>query len=318
MAQGNIWLPIVWDTTNYPVSGSNALGDQARAFQQNDRLVLNSNWVNDYDFGNWGSIIANAGVYYEFERLAKKVASNTLGQRDNAQHLMAIFAEGEYHINDSISTNLGLRLNYNTRNNLISPNPRFYLNYNPALNLSWLDSITFKAGIASGFRSPNMTYLYEGFTINSSGNTNTYNYGNANLRPESSWNYELGVIADSKYFFLTATGFYTQFIDAITSNSYTQNTTMSNGETCPAGATSCNLYVNVDSAMSARLELSANMKRVMGIGFDTSYTFLHDDKGAALNLVPAHTLTMKLSYKLNNFDIYLRYISKYMGKYMTP
>ncbi|MWV62658.1 TonB-dependent receptor [Helicobacter saguini] len=313
---GNIWLPIVWDTT---ATSAGQLNDPSRAFQQNDRLVLNSNWVNDYDLNTWGTIIANAGVYYEFESLRKKVTSEQMLSGTNLhQNLLAIFAEGEYIINDSISTNLGLRLNYlnlsNGRGNKFSPNPRFYVNYSP------LDILTIKFGIASGFLTPNMALLYDGFSINSSGTTNTYNYGNINLQPENSWNYELSLISDTEYVFVSATGFYTDFINAIRSTSYSPGTLMPNGQTCNVGATTCSVSDNVDRAMSAGLELAANMKRILGIGFDTTYSFLHTEqlsgnsKGMPLNKVPAHTLTMKLSYKLNAFDIYLRYV----GKFMTP
>lgn len=91
--------------------------------------IFQSTYTNDFDLNNYGAIIFNGGVYYQFENLIGTISSK---HRNMHQNQAAIFAEGEYLISESISTTLGLRYNYSDRFATV-PNPRFYVNYNPTV-----------------------------------------------------------------------------------------------------------------------------------------------------------------------------------------
>lgn len=161
--------------------------------------IFQSTYTNDFDLNNYGAIIFNGGVYYQFENLIGEISSK---HRNMHQNQAAIFAEGEYLINETISTTLGLRYNYSDRFATV-PNPRFYVNYNPT------DWLTFKAGVANGMLIPTLLQTTDGVITTSSGTTESY--GNPNLKPEQSWNYELSAIVDTDPAMFILTGYYTDF-----------------------------------------------------------------------------------------------------------
>lgn len=269
------------------------------SMQDNKQVVLNSAWFQGYDFASAGSLIANAGLYYMYEQFEGRPRASL------HQNQVAIFGEAEYIPMDLISTTLGLRVNYSDLYKAM-PNPRFYLNINPT------SFLTIKTGIASGMSIPNMSYLYEGYTESTNG---THNYGNKDLEAEKSWNYELSFMFDANPVFITLTGFYTDFRDKIDTVRYTQNTQMPVYGTC--GASTCNLYLNVDKAVSTGLEFTLQTKRIYGVGFDVSYAYTYtkqlsgSNKGAPLNTVPRHNTSAKISYQVGTFETYLRYVGKY-------
>lgn len=269
------------------------------SMQDNKQVVLNSAWFQGYDFASAGSLIANAGLYYMYEQFEGRPRASL------HQNQVAIFGEAEYIPMDLISTTLGLRVNYSDLYKAM-PNPRFYLNINPT------SFLTIKTGIASGMSIPNMSYLYEGYTESTNG---THNYGNKDLEAEKSWNYELSFMFDANPVFITLTGFYTDFRDKIDTVSYTQNTQMPVYGAC--GASTCNLYLNVDKAVSTGLEFTLQTKRIYGVGFGASYAYTYtkqlsgSKKGAPLNTVPRHNTSAKISYQVGTFETYLRYVGKY-------
>lgn len=216
---------------------------------------------------------------------------------------MALFAEGQYFINEYFSTTLGLRYNYSDIFNAI-PNPRFFVNFNPA------DWLTFKAGISSGVLVPNLEYLYEGW------NSALTVYGNQNLRPEQSWNYEVSAIADFEPAMFILTGYYTDFKDKIQSVPYTDNT-------C-SDITACSTYRNVDKSLIAGAEATLKIKPIYGISLDANYAYTYTKilstvdgdiyQGEPLNRIPLHNFTIKPMYQKGNFNAYIRW----QGKYKTP
>ena len=271
---------------------------------RNQDIVLNSTINSDFDLGKAGEISLTTGIYYLYENLVIKSQDF-----DRGMHQFAIFGEGQYFINDYISTTLGLRYNYA---NLYAarPNPRFYININPT---KWF---TIKAGIASGMRIPALTQSYNGlYNIDNSG---YYYYGTKDLQAEKSWNYELSFILDTNPLLITLTGFYTDFRDKIDTITYNGSSQIPGIGNC--SGSKCYIYKNVDKALSTGAEFALQMKRIYGIGFDLSYAYTFtkqlsgDNKGSPLNTVPRHNTSAKLSYQIAGFDTYLRYV----GKYKTP
>lgn len=282
------------------------------SMRENQNYIFDSKFHKKIDFDTAGLLAINGGVYYMFETYQNY--SDTRGLL--TQHQAAVYAEGEYTFNQYISTSLGLRYNYS---NIYSgtPNPRFYVNFNPT---SWW---TIKAGIANGMKIPSITQLGNGFLYSS--DTTSY-YGNPDLQAEKSWNYEVSTIFDVDPGFFTLTAFYTDFRDKVYAQEFGSSGTgaangamMPNGIRCNTGT--CVYYTNVDKALTRGVEAGFEMNPLFGIGFNINYTFADSKQlsgaqmGLPVNYLSRHTLNAKLSYKLNNFfDTYLRV----QGKFMTP
>lgn len=273
---------------------------------QNHDIVLSSMYNRDFNFDGWGDLGLTSGIYYLYERLILK-SSNF----DRDMHQLALFAEGQWFINEYFSTTLGLRYNYA---NLYAamPNPRLYINYNP---FSWL---TFKVGVASGMKIPSLQESYNGlYQIDTSG---IYYYGTKDLQAEKSWNYELSTIIDTEPAYITLTGFYTDFRDQIqTISSVPQHTILPGGFVC-ASSISCTYFNNVDQSLVAGVEFSLQTKPFYGVSFDASYAFTYTEqltgsqKGQPVNSIPQHKLMTKITYKYQNFSTYLRM----QGNFKTP
>ena len=275
--------------------------------------IFQSTYTNDFDLNNYGAIIFNGGVYYQFENLIGTISSK---HRNMHQNQAAIFAEGEYLISESISTTLGLRYNYSDRFATV-PNPRFYVNYNPT------DWLTFKAGVANGVLIPTLLQTTDGVITTSSSNSGTTeSYGNPNLKPEQSWNYELSAIVDTDPAMFILTGYYTDFNNQIeTLQGITGGTQIpGTNQTCPGTGTTCSTYRNVEKSLVSGAELSAKIKPIGGFSLDAGYGYTYTEalsgsgKGEPINSIPRHSFTITPKYQYGNFDMYVRW----SGKYKTP
>ncbi len=275
--------------------------------------IFQSTYTNDFDLNNYGAIIFNGGVYYQFENLIGTISSK---HRNMHQNQAAIFAEGEYLISESISTTLGLRYNYSDRFATV-PNPRFYVNYNPT------DWLTFKAGVANGVLIPTLLQTTDGvITTSSSNSTTTESYGNPNLKPEQSWNYELSAIVDTDPAMFILTGYYTDFNNQIeTLQGITGDTQIpGTNQICPGSSTTCSTYRNVEKSLVSGAELSAKIKPIGGFSLDAGYGYTYTEalsgsgKGEPINSIPRHSFTITPKYQYGNFDMYVRW----SGKYKTP
>ncbi|RDU52322.1 TonB-dependent receptor domain-containing protein [Helicobacter sp. MIT 01-3238] len=307
---------------NVPIGGSKGdrvlWGNNGNG-KNNIDVIFQSAYNNNFDLGNAGVIIFNGGLYYLWEQL--KFYNTTPANRSTmSAHQVALFGEGEYIINEYISTTLGLRLNYSDKfNSLAVPNPRFYVNVNPT---QWL---TFKGGVTSGVLIPQLSYLYEGFTLNNNSNAL---YGNKNLKPEQSWNYELSAIVDTNYAMFIATGYFTDFRSKIQGIGVNQGETNS-GQTCDAqGATTCTFYRNLDRSIAAGAEVGFKLKPIYGFSLDANYAFTYTKvlsdsntpylKGEPISQVPLHKFTLTPRYAYKGFEVYLRYSGNFRTMTPTP
>ncbi|MGX2971767.1 TonB-dependent receptor domain-containing protein [Helicobacter sp. T3_23-1059] len=296
------------------IGASRGAGVNWDAASINQDAVFQTTYNKAFDLDWAGAIIFNGGLYYLYENLWRK--SNGVKMD---MHQVALFGEGEYLINEYVSTTLGLRLNYSDKFKSIAvPNPRFYVNVFPT---KWL---TFKAGISSGVLVPQLSYLYDGWQFTTSRGTQTGVLGNKDLKPEQSWNYELSAIFDFESTNLTLTGYYTDFRDKVSTQPYTDGT-------C-ANIESCSRVLNVDKSLVTGAELAFKLKPIYyGIGLDMSYAFTYTEilsssarsgntsyadyyKGEPLNLIPRHSFVIKPSYKIGGFEAFLRW----SGKFQTP
>ncbi|MWV61207.1 TonB-dependent receptor [Helicobacter saguini] len=250
----------------YPVIGSNS-GTSIEwdtNWRRNQDIIFQTSYNNAFDFNDWGSLTLNAGLYYIWEEL--RIVAVDRGENFlKAMNQVALFAEGQYDINEYISTTLGLRYNYSDLFSAI-PNPRFYVNVYPT---TWL---TLKAGVSSGVRVPQMNYLHNGWQYSPNVSATAYTRGNTELKPEQTWNYEITALIDSKYASFDMTGYYTDFSNVIVSVG------LPNDAACPAGvksAANCLTYENANKSLLAGLELGAKLKEIYGFSLNANYNFAY-------------------------------------------
>lgn len=259
----------------------------------NQQVVYQTTYNNDFDLNRFGAVIFNGGIYYFYDTMYNTSASGAA--RNIHRNQFALFGEGQYIINRYFTTTFGLRANFSDS---YSPalNPRLFFNYNPT---NWL---TLKAGISSGMLAGSLTQTMDG-CYTSRGNTYC---GNPDLKPESSWNYEISAIADMKYIELLLTGYYTDF----------------NNQIITQQASSTYKYYNVSRSLVTGAEFGFKLKPVGGFGLDASYAYTYTEalsdenqpKGSPINNIPRHNVTLKPSYRYKNFDAYIRW----SGKFETP
>ncbi|TLD95107.1 TonB-dependent receptor [Helicobacter jaachi] len=302
---------------NVPIGGTHGTtvnwGNKGNG-KDNKDVIVQTNYFKDIGLGNAGNILFNGGLYYMWEQL---IAYNTNPANRSNKHMnqVAAFAEGEYLVNEYFSTTLGLRYNYSDIFNA-TPNPRFYVNFNPT------DWLTFKAGIASGVLVPQMSNLYDGYTLNTSNAGTVATFGNKDLQPEKSWNYELSGIIDTESAMFILTGYYTDFRDQIATYSLGQG----QGACDVVGAVSCNFYHNVAKSYMTGAEVGLKVKPIYGFSLDSSYGFTHTEVleaqnaasaytvGEPVSNIPRHNFTITPRYAYKDFSMYIRW----SGKYKTP
>ena len=227
------------------------------------------------------------------------------------QHIGALFSEGEVMLFDRLFITAGLRGNFNS---IFGANvsPRAYIAYN--IIDKWL---TIKGGVSTGYKTPALSNLING-VANLSGQGKTHTYGNPNLRPEQSVNYELSLISDNEYFNAQVTGFYTDFSNKISTISGAPS-----GFQCSAtgaNGSSCSHYVNVGKAQTYGAEVALGSKPINianhgDLSLNSAYTFtaskITQDSnskniGTRLTNVPLHSFNASLNYDSEFIGGYVR------------
>ncbi|MEE3704368.1 TonB-dependent receptor [Campylobacter sp. CX2-8023-23] len=183
-------------------------------------IISNQNMMN-FDYNDYGSLILNFGPYLSFENLDNHQTNYSANQ-----YTIAGYAEGEYLFNEYISTTLGGRVNHIITYGTFF-NPRAYLNVYPT------DLLTLKFGISSGLKAPDLGSRYDGYY---STDTTTDRYGNNGLDVERTLSYELSAIYEWLWADISATAYYTQFNDAISTQTY------QSGQQLPNGYGDCGAY----------------------------------------------------------------------------
>ena len=264
-----------------------------------------------FAFGDSVGLNASIGGRYWYNTFRDKIFQVGGKSATQDQHIGAIYGEGELGVYDRVFLTAGIRGNFNS---IFGGNasPRIYLSYN-AIKRGWL---AFKGGISTGYKTPALPNLINGIA-NLSGQGSTHTYGNPNLKPESSINYEVSALSDNPYFSASITGFYTNFTDRISTTPSVAQGTQINGFTC--GATTCSSYINVDEAISYGAETSLAIKPISvgygAIGLNAAYTFTlteitkaqnASDIGTRLQNVPLHNLNASINYDSKYFGAYIR------------
>nr|WP_278357290.1 TonB-dependent receptor [Acinetobacter lwoffii] len=179
---------------------------QAGSLEENPRLLESEDLIFDTKFTTQaidGHNITLGGQWWDASikdglRVNKEVSFDQLG----------LFAEDTWALNDSLALTLGLRFDeHSTFGDFWTP--RAYLVWNA--NENW----TFKGGYSEGYKAPRLERLTDGI-YNVSGQGRTPTFGNPNLKPETSNNFEIGTYFSSNANFdFNITAFYSEIENKI-------------------------------------------------------------------------------------------------------
>ncbi|WP_300600255.1 TonB-dependent receptor [uncultured Helicobacter sp.] len=297
------------------VNGVNA-GDSRELINQDIILDHKSNLF--LNLGLSFGINTTLGGRYWYNNFNDNLLKVSTGDANVHQHISALFGEAEFILFDKLFITTGVRGNFNS---IFGSNisPRAYLAYN-VLD----DWLTIKGGISTGYKSPSLNQLVADIVSYSGSGTNP-TYGNPNLKPESSVNYEFSILSDNDYFSASLTGFYIQFKDKINQTGGLGGN-ITNGQiiptlgiACQATSGNCSYYSNADEALSYGTEVFVGIKPINvgygGISLSAAYTYNHTeitksntaaDIGIAFTNVPLHSLNASLNYDTPKWGLYIR------------
>ncbi|HSX71788.1 MAG TPA: TonB-dependent receptor, partial [Pseudomonas sp.] len=204
----------------------------------------------------------------------------------------ALFVEDEYYLTEAFSITAGLRYDENEHygEEVI---PRLYGVYRFS---EWV----LKGGVSGGYKAPSLKQA-DSSIVENAGRGRSYDMGNSDLKPESSINYEMGLMWDADNGIRSGvTVFYTDFEDKIDKRLFC---------TSPASAPACtvngiaprqtiNQYVNQDAAELRGVEAFFNTPLSETVELRTNYTFSDseiteseaspEDVGKPFNNLPKH------------------------------
>lgn len=256
-----------------------------------------------WDLSNYGNLVTTLGARVDYETLKndQTSAGSEIKGKKLDQTTAALYGEGEYFITDDLIFTIGLRYIYS---DLFDSEftPRIYLVYH--LN----DFIAFKGGVARGYKTPAVKQLTEGYYNYSNGSAS---FGNPDLKPEESINYELG--ANFRIFdFANAsiTGFITDFKNQISSEELDG---IQNGINC--GSDICTRAINLGKTQTKGIEIAFNTKSFNGFSVNSSYTFMDNRYkngqknwfgGDRIENLPRHIAMLKLNYEKGKFNSYIK------------
>ncbi|KPH55891.1 TonB-dependent receptor [Helicobacter pullorum] len=268
--------------------------------------IAESNANIPVSFGKFGDLSLLGGLNYQYDDYLG-------GNEIYRQNTFAPYINFEYFIQDNLSLGVGARYAYSDLFDgaLI---PRAFFTYQP---LEWL---TFKGGISKGYSAPRAQYLTNG--IYDSGENNrgeTYDYyGNPNIKPEESTNYEFGVNFNlNHYANLSLTGFIVDFKNELFGDEFFIGESLPNGQICQSDT--CYIQTNRGKNQSRGVEVGLNTANFYGFSLEATYTYLEqfykgsDSEGLQKNRfggervegLPRHIGMVKLNYKNGKFSSFL-------------
>ncbi|MCL2761566.1 MAG: TonB-dependent receptor, partial [Desulfuromonadales bacterium] len=212
------------------------------------------------------------GLSYRYD------SANNQGSFSNSFDNRAVYLNAKYMLfNDDLVLNAGGRYDhYSAFGDAFTYRAGLLYNFKPF-------EMRFKANVGSGFRAPAMNELYYPY------------YGNANLKPEKSTTYDIGVEKDlfKKKLVLGATWF----------SQYYRNLIQTNYVTYMAG--------NIGKARINGVELKATAKVIDNLNLNVSYTWLDAidrDTGAFLPSRPRSKFTSSVDYTIEKLNLMAEYI----------
>ena len=284
--------------------------------------ILETKAVTPFAFSNGQALNLTSGIQWwrdEFrdDATLANAIKDDIGGNTLTHDLTSLYLEGEYFLSKSWIATVGGRYSHSDHfGNHFTP--RGYLVYKATNNL------TFKGGVAAGYKTPSIKELTDGIYNQNNSGANPI-YGTPDLKPETSVNYELSMMYElPKVGSITLTGFLTDFDNKLGTTDYAPGVTMSNGVVCNpsvnASDSKCSIRSNKGKTRSQGVEVLFSSARFNNFKLEGSYTYTNHeyrdgpDAGKYVNAIPTHAAMAKLSYDKDNYGIFL----KGVGKFKTP
>lgn len=159
----------------------------------------------------YGDMIVQTGLDVDYSTFKDNFNEGTeITGKTLDQTQIAVFGESEYFINENWIATVGARVHWSDIFDFHFA-PRAYLVWKPA------EAFSIKGGVANGYRTPEARQLTDGaYSVSVRGAPN-HTYGNPDLKPEESWNYELSsTVKLGQAASVTAGVFYTDFKTRLT------------------------------------------------------------------------------------------------------
>ncbi|PAF42608.1 TonB-dependent receptor [Helicobacter sp. 11S03491-1] len=236
------------------------------------------------------------------------------------KHQVAIYAEDEAIFADMVTLTFGGRYTYDSQFGS-DFSPRGYLMINP---LSWLQ---IRGGISGSYRQPYVSEITNSaYGFGAQGGAPFI--GNPDLKPETSWGYEGGLVFDFDYIGLSGTYFRNDYKEKINRESVNLNELNCVNPFVvghdKGDKTTCSTLTNVDKAYTQGVEVTFEIKPIYGFHFNANYTFTDSkqltgkEKGKPVTNTPSHQVNLTLGYNiLSKADIYLQGVYK-SERYRNP
>ncbi len=252
------------------------------------KLTIGAEWVED-DFSDQENTKQGDGSYGE---------NLTTGDRSKMKSRIASgYLENNMKITDATDMVVGIRFDDHNRSGS---------NWSPSLNLSHKlgDYFTLKGGIAKAYKAPNLYQNAEGYLLGTKGNgcpiglSQCVLQGNANLKPETSINKEIGFEFQKDIVNASLAWFRNDYEDKITSgDEVTQQVVI--------GDTTYNVlqWTNIPKALIQGLEGSISLDWG-DVTWTNNFTYMIDSvnkkTGNPLSVVPNYTINSIFNYDITD------------------
>ena len=219
--------------------------------------------------------------------------------------IASAYIEDNFKVTDATDLVLGVRFDDHSKSGS---------NWSPSLNITQKlgDYFTLKGGIARAYKAPNMYQNAEGYLLFTRGNGcpdttatasgSCYLVGNADLKPETSINKEVGIQFEKDIVNASLTWFRNDYKNKITSGDEVVGTTT-------VGSTTYHLleWTNIPKALIQGLEGSVSLD-FGNINWTNNFTYMMDSvnktTGNPLSVVPNYTINSIFNYDITDqFDV---------------
>ncbi len=219
--------------------------------------------------------ILTAGLEANTETLRHYMFADT-GLHSNQYYVFYLQNEGKYW--DNFSLVPGLRFDYHSE---------YKLHITPRISAMYKYSdFTFRAGYASGFRSPSLKELYSDYNMGGLGIFQIK--GNPDLKPETSNQFSLSAELSDGILNASVSAYHNFFNDKIGMEWRTDSTGYPNYT-----------FVNAEQAQTSGIEGILKLKFDFGLSMQASYSFVRDYQsvnGLNTSSMRPHNATCNISY----------------------
>lgn len=254
-------------------------------------LTLGAEWVEDKFSDATSTVQADASGLVQLPSDRTHMKSR----------IASAYIEDNFKVTDTTDLVLGVRFDDHSKSGA---------NWSPSLNITQKlgDYFTLKGGIARAYKAPNMYQNAEGYLLFTRGNGcpdttatasgSCYLVGNADLKPETSINKEVGIQFEKDIVNASLTWFRNDYKNKITSGEEVVGTTT-------VGSTTYHLleWTNIPKALIQGLEGSVSLD-FGNINWTNNFTYMMDSvnktTGNPLSVVPNYTINSIFNYDITD------------------